>query len=181
MMENKLQRNQHDKMIAGVASGLAEYLNIDPTWVRLGFVLAVFAGLSGILIYIILWIAIPAKPYIHPVSDLNVDYKVYEDKNDPALTKGAYPMPYKKQGNGRLIVGIVLIFMGAFFLSEEFNFLPYWVSFDRLWPLALIIPGIMILIKAGKKDPVEQQPDHVADKKQEDIVEESTKNTDQSL
>jgi len=180
-MENKLQRNQNDKMIAGVASGLAEYLNTDPAWVRLAFVLAVFAGLSGVLIYIILWIAVPVKPYAHPVPD--VDYRVYEDKNDPKSNKGAY-LPSashtKKDGNGRVIAGLILIFLGTYFLSDEFHFLPYWVSLDKLWPLALIIPGILILAKAGKKghnyEPNEQPVDY---KKEE--TPENTKDADQPL
>ena len=183
-MENKLQRNQNDKMIAGVAFGIAEYLKIEAAWVRLAFVLAVFAGLSGILIYIILWIAIPAKPYAHPFPD--VDYKVYQDKNGPVSNKEVYPSfpgNTKNQGNARLIAGLILIFLGVYFLSDEFNFLPYWVSLDKLWPLALIIPGILILAKAGKKDHQEEQleqPDQDVDKKQGDIIADSTKDKDQS-
>jgi phage shock protein C len=150
-MENKLKRNEDDKIIGGVASGLAEYFNTDPAWVRVGFVLAVFAGLSGILIYIILWIAIPARP--------SVDYRV---RDDQALTE-------RRQGAGRLLAGLLLIFMGVYFFLEEFDFLPYWVSFDRLWPLVLIIPGIMILAKAGKKDQIVYREEKPADK-QEDIT-----------
>ncbi len=151
-MENKLQRNQHDKMIAGVASGLADYLNTDPAWVRLAFVLAVFAGLSGLLIYIILWVAIPVKPY--PPSFPHVDYRV--DK-----TEGAYAPRYtqEKPGNSKLVAGLILIFMGAYFLSNNFHILPYWFSLHKLWPLALIIPGILILSKASKKDHDFDQPD----------------------
>jgi phage shock protein PspC (stress-responsive transcriptional regulator) len=55
----RLYRNPDDAIIAGVASGIAAYFGIDPIIVRLIFVLVVFAGGSGILIYIILWIAIP--------------------------------------------------------------------------------------------------------------------------
>lgn len=49
----------NNKMIAGVASGLARALNIDPTLVRLGFVLvSIFAG-GGVLLYIVLWVVMP--------------------------------------------------------------------------------------------------------------------------
>ena len=43
-MEKKLQRNQQDKMIAGVCSGLADYFDVDVTWVRIAFVVAVMVG-----------------------------------------------------------------------------------------------------------------------------------------
>lgn len=57
-MENtkQLVRNPHDTMVAGVASGLADYFNVDPTLVRLAFVLLTLAGGPGIIAYIILWI-----------------------------------------------------------------------------------------------------------------------------
>ncbi|VAW33272.1 hypothetical protein MNBD_CHLOROFLEXI01-3169, partial [hydrothermal vent metagenome] len=44
MSESRLTRSEADKMIAGVCSGLAEYLNLDPVWVRLLFVLLLFAS-----------------------------------------------------------------------------------------------------------------------------------------
>ena len=49
-------------MIAGVCGGIAEYLNVDPTLVRLGFVLLTFAGASGILLYIVMAIIVPRSP-----------------------------------------------------------------------------------------------------------------------
>ena len=59
----RLYRSRRQRMLAGVCGGLAEYFNIDPTWVRLFFVLFFFLGL-GILaiIYILLWIIVPEAP-----------------------------------------------------------------------------------------------------------------------
>ena len=54
----KLYRS-HNKIIAGVCSGIAEYFEIDPTVVRLGFVLFSVAGGSGILAYIIAAVIMP--------------------------------------------------------------------------------------------------------------------------
>lgn len=65
-MENykRLYRSNHDIMIAGVASGLAEYFNIDPTIVRLMLVLLSLPtfGAPMILIYLALWIIMPRNP-----------------------------------------------------------------------------------------------------------------------
>ena len=52
----------HNKIIAGVCSGIAEYFEIDPTVVRLGAVLFSLAGGSGILAYIIAAVIMPEKP-----------------------------------------------------------------------------------------------------------------------
>jgi phage shock protein C len=62
-MENKkLYRYPDRGMIAGVCVGLGEYLNVDPTIVRLIFVLLTLAGFSGVLIYIIMWLIVPVPP-----------------------------------------------------------------------------------------------------------------------
>lgn len=57
----KLYRSQNDKMILGVCGGIAEYFEIDPVLVRLGFVLVTMAGGSGILAYIIAAVVIPQR------------------------------------------------------------------------------------------------------------------------
>ena len=61
-MKKRLYRNEKEKMIAGVCSGIAEYFDIDPTLIRLAWVLFCALGGSGIIAYIIAAIIIPAKP-----------------------------------------------------------------------------------------------------------------------
>jgi phage shock protein C len=58
-MQKRLHRSRSEKMIAGVCGGLAEYLDMDPTLVRLLWVLVVLLAGSGILAYLILWVVIP--------------------------------------------------------------------------------------------------------------------------
>ena len=58
----KLYRSEDDRWIAGVCGGIGEYFNIDPTLVRVLFILFALAVGGGILIYIILWIVMPAHP-----------------------------------------------------------------------------------------------------------------------
>ncbi len=62
-MTKSLTRSRHNKMIAGVCGGLAEYFGWDPTLVRVGYVLAsvLFAGFPGLLVYIILALVIPQR------------------------------------------------------------------------------------------------------------------------
>jgi phage shock protein PspC (stress-responsive transcriptional regulator) len=58
-MEKKLARSTTDRMIAGVAGGLAQYFDIDATLVRALFVIVTLLGGSGVLLYIILWVIMP--------------------------------------------------------------------------------------------------------------------------
>ncbi len=57
--EKKLYRNPDDKKIAGVCSGLGAYFNIDPTLIRIIFIILLFGYGSAVLPYIILWIVMP--------------------------------------------------------------------------------------------------------------------------
>lgn len=61
MESKKLYRIPDKGMIAGVCAGLGEYLNADPTIVRLVFVLLTLAGFSGVLIYLIMLLIVPVK------------------------------------------------------------------------------------------------------------------------
>ncbi len=62
-MKKKLYRSNKNKMLAGVCGGIGEYFDIDPTLIRLGWVvLCAFVG-SGIIAYIIATIIIPRNPY----------------------------------------------------------------------------------------------------------------------
>jgi len=58
----KLYRSRRERMIAGVCGGIALRYDIDPSWVRIIFVLFFFAGGAAFLLYVLLWIIIPLEP-----------------------------------------------------------------------------------------------------------------------
>ncbi len=70
MTTKRLYRPRNDRMIAGVCAGIGNYLNIDPTLIRLGLLLLAIWGGGGILAYIIAWVVIPEEPLPSPTSDL---------------------------------------------------------------------------------------------------------------
>ena len=58
----RLYRSVSDKMLGGVCGGIAEYFALDPTLVRLGYILlSVFTVFSGVLAYFILWVVVPQR------------------------------------------------------------------------------------------------------------------------
>ncbi len=61
MNGKKLYRSETNKMLCGVCSGIAEYFDIDPTLIRLLWVVLTFIGFSGIIAYIIAAIIIPTQ------------------------------------------------------------------------------------------------------------------------
>ena len=58
----RLYRSRRDRMLGGVCGGLAEYLDTDPTIIRLAFALSILLGGAGILAYLVMWIVIPEAP-----------------------------------------------------------------------------------------------------------------------
>jgi len=141
---NRLYRSNTDKVIGGVSGGLADYLSIDVVIVRVLFVLLVLFGGSGVLVYIILWIAIPEQ---------KISYNVKEDKSDVEIISDIKTEPAtKKQSNTALGAGIILIIVGLLFLADRL--IPFYNVID-FWPLILIVVGVMIikpdLFKSSKK------------------------------
>jgi len=148
-MEKKLYRNTSDQAIAGVAAGLARYFEIDVTWIRIFFILATIFGASGLLIYIILWIAIPEQPFGQWNMPGQTDYKVKDTTANSFETDYKAAKSKRKRESG-FISGVILIALGSFFLLDQFELVPDWVSFGKLWPLPLIIPGLVMLVNTGK-------------------------------
>ena len=75
----KLYRSRTDRYIGGVASGLGEYFNIDPTLVRLLFGATLFAGGFGSILYIAMLIIVPESPFESTPSEAVVDVDATEE------------------------------------------------------------------------------------------------------
>ena len=58
----RLYRSRTDRQLAGVCGGLANYLEIDPTMIRIAFVLLALFGGPGLLLYIIMALVVPEEP-----------------------------------------------------------------------------------------------------------------------
>lgn len=61
-MSKKLYRSRTDSMLAGVCGGLGAYFDIDPTLIRVLFVLSTLFSGAGILIYLAMWFIVPEEP-----------------------------------------------------------------------------------------------------------------------
>ena len=148
-IHNKLYRSESDKMVAGVAGGLGEYLNIDSSIIRILFVIITLLGGSGILLYLILWIIIPTQSKQEVDANENVKNNVQEMKERAqSLAQGMKRGSTKN--DSRTWFGIIIIVIGLVFLLENFGiFEPYLVK--KFWPLILVAVGLAIFFKNEKK------------------------------
>ena len=180
-MEKKLYRNEHDKAVAGVASGLTDYMQIDVTIVRLLFVLTtIFLAGSGILAYIVLWIVAPVN------NDPAVKYQKFKDYYQQNPMGGSVfnspeafgnpaqqteqtkwntpnadsfskfePKPVKTNDTGKTVVGLILLVLGVYFLLRQLDVVPYWFNIFKiykLWPLAIVALGVSLIFKNQRKN-----------------------------
>jgi phage shock protein PspC (stress-responsive transcriptional regulator) len=146
-MEKKLYRDQQNKVIGGVCAGLAEYFDIDVSIVRVLFLASLILKGGGFLLYIVLMIVLPKKNYIF--NDPTVDYKV---PPDPMGYKVNDPFVNKRRSNGNIIAGTILIAIGAIFLLNQLDFIPY-INFHLTWPILMIAGGLVILFSRKEKQP----------------------------
>ncbi len=132
---NKLYRSRRIRMIAGVAGGLAEYFEVDVTLVRLLWVLAVFAGGAGVLVYIAAVIIIPEEK----------DAPGYPTAEQDETVATPEKSPHRERN--RRNAGLLLIGLGIVLLAHEL--LP-WDLMRYSWPLLLIALGFFIIFRDRK-------------------------------
>ena len=142
-MEKRFYRSPTDHRIAGVCGGLAEYFNVDPVLVRVIFVVLLFSGV-GLLAYLILWLVVPVREKEEGTVEVITPAGREKVVSEPSKTEeSAKAMKWHN-----LFGGIILVVLGALFLAE--NFLPVY-RLNKFWPPLLIVLGLTILWRAGKK------------------------------
>ncbi len=116
----RLYRSRENRMIAGIAGGLAEYFGVDPVLIRLIWIISIFFGGAGIFAYLIGWLIIP------------------EGNNGPEQQRNEPGM----QG-----LGLILIIVGIALFLRYLIPIPFARFF---WPLALVALGIFLLWRANQ-------------------------------
>lgn len=147
---SRLMRSRTDKMIAGVAGGIANYLAIDPVIVRLVFVALVFSGI-GILLYPALWLIMPLEGNVNSVPNSGTPRQQRYDPltGQPINSEEEIPIrniapatSAEAQQRRSRVLGLVLLGLGTFLLLKIL--LPGGF-FAFVVPVLLIGGGILLL------------------------------------
>jgi phage shock protein PspC (stress-responsive transcriptional regulator) len=133
-MEKKLQRDTQHKVIGGVCAGLANYFGMDATLLRLLLAFMILFAGTGLWLYIILWIVMPAGRF-EPSSD-GVETFVSETSQAP------------KKNSGSMVIGLTFIGLGALGLLHRF--VPEF-NWQMIWPIALIVLGLILILPKAKQ------------------------------
>lgn len=147
-MRERLYRSRKDKMVAGVAGGLAEYFDIDPVIVRIVFIAAALLTGTGFIVYALLWMVVPYKDEVqNPVTEPAAEGATTETgepvTGEPIVNN--YENRTRRRGH---VAGYILIAIGCLFLADRF--IPHFDA-EEFWPLLVIALGVGLLIKGSKK------------------------------
>jgi phage shock protein PspC (stress-responsive transcriptional regulator) len=153
-MDRRLYRHRTNRIIAGVCGGVGEYLNIDPTFVRIFFVLLTLSNGIGVLVYFLLWIIIP------PDDARNVSLGESARTGADEIAEHAHSLGedlrqavHNPTSQTWMYIGAGLIIIGFFALL---NSLPWhwlhWLNWNFFWPVLLILGGIALVVRYFRKE-----------------------------
>jgi phage shock protein PspC (stress-responsive transcriptional regulator) len=163
-MRDRLYRSRDERVIFGVAGGIADWLDIDPSLVRIGFVLAFVMGGLGLLLYIVMALVVPEEPFDYsaprPVN-MGAEAATGGEEGGAGPAPAAPPPTWSDQrkarraarqarraersGRGPVIFGAILVLIGAWLLLRRH--LPF-LQDDFLGPAILILIGVVLIVGA---------------------------------
>jgi phage shock protein PspC (stress-responsive transcriptional regulator) len=123
----RLHRSTTDRYLGGVAGGIAQTYDVDPIIVRVVFVVLVALGGSGVIIYLALWLLVPADD-------------------------GSLPVVREPRRDRGLLIGIILLGIGVIVLMNHLARHGPFV-FDLFWPVVLIAGGLAVLLARADNGP----------------------------
>jgi phage shock protein PspC (stress-responsive transcriptional regulator) len=141
-MSRRLERSRANRVIAGVCGGIGEYLDIDPTFVRVVMVILGLGGV-GILIYIVLLVLMPLpgeSPLFGPLA-------TGASAGDATVPIVADPASAERRRN---TVGILLVIVGAAFLLGNLGVFRG-LDWKYIWPLVVIALGVYLIAQRTRR------------------------------
>lgn len=139
----RLYRSTTNRVLAGVCGGLGDYFAIDPTLIRVIFVVLFFGAGVGLLAYLIMWLIIPEAGQANQPIDQRTEQAAKEIQQ--GAEKAAERLRNDRNG-GRVIAGVILVILGVMAFGHT---LWPWSIFrwDFFWPLVIVAIGVWIIIR----------------------------------
>jgi phage shock protein C len=144
-MNRRLYRSPDDRVLAGVAGGMAEAYDFDPSLVRVGWALLILVtGGLFLLLYIVMALVVPLRPAgMAPATP-----------EGSGAMPGAGPMSaspdwsyrqHRREAAGPIVIGLILIIAGMYFLARQY--IPAF-NWSLIWPIFIIGGGVLLMLFA---------------------------------
>jgi len=147
-VNRRLYRCRHNRRLAGVAAGVAEFFDLDPTLVRVLWFLSTFFYGLGLVLYIGMAIIVPVEPV---PADASADTSA-EATAVPDASEG-HRHAARGDGPWTTFLGFALILFGSLALAH--SILPAWELERYVVPAATIGLGAFLVAKAVRREPME--------------------------
>jgi len=158
-MNRRLYRSPDDRVLAGVAGGMAETYELDPALVRVGWALLILVtGGVFLVLYIIMALVVPlrqgamglwaaAGPGGADPAQGGMSAGPGTDPGTSRYPSGSYGPPRRGRSDatGPLVIGLILIVVGVVFLARQF--IPA-INMSLVWPVIVIAGGALLILVA---------------------------------
>jgi phage shock protein C len=158
-LPRKLVRDKRQAVVGGVAAGLGNYLDVDPVFVRLAFVLLAFAHGFGVLAYLVFWVVVPRGEAVsaaagsQPAAGADAVREVGAQlASEVGAAFEAVKVARPESAQAQAAVGTLLVVGGGVLLAHNLGWLhwPHWLRFETLWPLLIVALGIGLILKSRR-------------------------------
>ncbi|AIF69518.1 hypothetical protein PAP_05575 [Palaeococcus pacificus DY20341] len=154
-MGKRLYRSKKERMFLGVLGGIAEYLEIDPTIIRIIYILLLIASAgTAILLYFLLAIVMPEEPgeevtFEKIPGKVEKIIKEVDETIDSVTKKDIEELKNIKiaEKDDTKFFALILILLGFALIASNLNIFMPWFSFKVLSALVLILFGIYLLVR----------------------------------
>jgi phage shock protein C len=163
-VSGRLERSRTNRVISGVCGGLAEYLDIDATFVRVVMVILAFPFGVGVLIYFLLLFLMPnpgePRPFVKPLATdqtTRIDPANLADPAGPAnsgdpvasaiASRVVDPGEVERRRNG---LGLLLVAVGIVFMLGNVGAFRF-IDWHFIWPLVLIAIGVYFIAQRSRR------------------------------
>lgn len=150
-MTERLYRSRDDRMLAGVAGGVSELLGLDPSLVRIVWLLLAFlTGGIALIVYIVMAIVVPERPAdlgpgTAPAPGAAPGGAAPSSTGGPSSAPGRRRRDPADRSRAGLVIGALLVLVGILFLIREL--IPA-LDLGLWWPVAAIGLGILLIVMA---------------------------------
>lgn len=145
----KLYRSETERILGGVCGGLGDFFNLDPSLIRLVFVVLAIAGGSGLPLYLVLWVILPNKSKINLPPEKVISENAEEIKEKTKNFEHEV-RDWSHDQNYRQVAGIVLLAVGMLFLLRNLGYIQF-INIGEFWPMALVCVGLLILLRRSER------------------------------
>ncbi len=140
---NRLNRSETNRMISGVCAGVARYIALDVTWIRLAFIVLALASGLGFFLYLILAILIPGESdEARPAGEV-----IGRNVDDLFGVLGGWVERLRQTAEESPTTAVLLILLGVFFLFSQLG----WASFRGLGLVLLLALGIYYYARSRRE------------------------------